>query len=64
MNLKLIFLPLAVIIELPFAILAGRETGFGNWVFDRKLGDPNGKWWQSRPQALAEADRKFKERDL
>jgi hypothetical protein len=54
MNLKLIFLPLAIAIEVPVGFLTGRATGFGNWVFDRELGDPNGKWWQTREEAIKE----------
>ena len=54
MNLKLVFFPLAVLVELTSVAATGRETGFGNWVMDRELGDPAGKPWQSREQALKE----------
>jgi len=55
MNWKLIFLPIAALVEIPSVILTGKETGFGNWVFDRELGDPNGKWWQTREEALQDS---------
>lgn len=61
MNWKLLLLPLAVLVELPFAVATGRETGFGNWVADRELGDPLGKPWQTRKQVLEEQTR---EREL
>lgn len=61
MNFKLLLLPLAALVELPFAVATGRESGFGNWVMDRKLGDPTGKPWQTREQALEEQTR---EREL
>lgn len=54
MNWKLLLLPLAVLVEVPAALINGRETGFGNWVIDRKLGDPVGKPCQTRKQALEE----------
>ena len=54
MNLKLIFFPLAVVVEVASVVVSGRETGFGNWVMDRELGDPTGKPWQSREEALKE----------
>lgn len=53
MNWKLIFIPIALPVELASVVLTGFESGFGNWCFDRKLGDPNGKWHQTREQALA-----------
>jgi hypothetical protein len=51
MNWKLIFLPLVLPIEIASVAMTGFECGFGNWVFDRKLGDPVGKAWQTREQA-------------
>lgn len=55
MNWKLVFLPLAIPVEIVSAITTGFECGFGNWVLDRKLGDPKGKPWQTRKQALADS---------
>lgn len=55
MNFKLIFLPVALVVEVASVCATGFECGFGNWVFDRKLGDPNGKDWQSRKEALRDS---------
>lgn len=60
MNLKLILLPLVLPVELASVVITTvatlganpSECGFGNWVFDRKLGNPVGKTWQTREQAL------------
>jgi len=57
MNLKLVFLPVAFVVELASAALRGQETGFGNWVLDRKLGDPKGKPLQTRTEALNDQHR-------
>lgn len=63
MNWKLILLPLAIPVELASVVLTAvvtgnpSECGFGNWVFDRKLGDPVGKTWQTRQQTLDEQSR-------
>lgn len=61
MNWKLIFLPVAVVVELanlPLTLvgITHDETGFGNWCLDRKLGDPLGKPWQTRKKAIAEQE--------
>lgn len=55
--LRRLLLVVAVPIECVAAIF-GRETGFGNKVMDRKVGDPTGKLLQTREQALAEQRRK------
>ncbi len=47
MNWKLLLLPLAIVVE-SITATTGKETGFGNWVLDRKIGDPTGKFWQKR----------------
>lgn len=58
MNWKLIFFPAAVVVELTSVAFTGREIGFGNWVMDRKLGDPKGKPFQTRQQIIDEQHRK------
>lgn len=66
MNWKLIFLPLAIPVELVSVVVTGvltgspSECGFGNWVFDREIGDPVGKAYQTREQAIADRDRDAK----
>lgn len=55
MNWKLILIPIALPVELISGLITGFECGFGNWVMDRKLGDPNGKWHQTREQALEDS---------
>lgn len=66
MNWKLILLPLAIPVELASVVLTAAvtgnpsECGFGNWVFDRKLGDPVGKTWQTREKAIAEQQKNAK----
>ncbi len=52
MNWKLILILPAIAIEAVSALTTGRETGFGNWVMDRRITDPMGKPWHSREQAL------------
>jgi len=58
MNLKLVFFPLAVLVELTSVAFTGREVGFGNWVMDRELGDPKGNPLQTREEVLSERNRK------
>jgi hypothetical protein len=60
MNWKLVFLPLVLPVEIVSVVATGFECGFGNWVFDRKLGDPAGKTWQTRDQARAEQSKNAK----
>ncbi len=57
MNWKLIFFPAAVVVEVASVAFTGREIGFGNWVMDRKLGDPKGKPLQTRTEALNDQHR-------
>lgn len=62
MNWKILLLPLVLPVELASVAITTvatlganpSECGFGNWVFDRKLGDPVGKTWQTRQQAIDE----------
>ncbi len=51
LNWKLLLLPLAAVVETASALVAGRETGFGNWVFDREIGDRQGNLWHKRKPA-------------
>lgn len=60
MNLKLLFFPIALVVEAVSVVISGKECGFGNYVFDRKLNDPIGKLTQSRQEALDEDARKRK----
>lgn len=55
MNWKIIFLPIAIPVELASAVVTGSECGFGNWVLDRRLGDSEGGFFQTRDEANQEA---------
>lgn len=57
MNFKLIFFPVAILVELTSVAITGRESGFGNWVMDREVGDPVGKPYQTREEAIHEQHR-------
>ena len=60
MNWKLLLFPVALVVETVSVVATklatgtARECGFGDFVFDRKPGDPIGKLTQTRQQAIAE----------
>ena len=50
-NLKILLWPVALVVETVSVLVAQRESGFGDWVKDRRVDDPNGKWWETRASA-------------
>ncbi len=64
MNWKLIFFPVAVVVEAVAIPLRGRELGFGNWVMDRHVGDPKGHPLKTRKEALKDQEIKSKQLPL
>ncbi len=64
MNFKIFLLPLALVVEtIATPLRGGRELGFGNWVCDRKVGDPKGELWETRKEALKNQEESSRARD-
>ena len=56
MILRLLLFPVALVVEAVAVVFTGKECGLGNFVFDRKPGDPVGKILQTREQAIAQRE--------
>ena len=64
MNWRILFLPVAVLVETAAVTITklttgtAHECGLGDWVFDRRVGDPIGKPFQTRREAQLDHERK------